>query len=58
MQKHAEEARKREEELTHHQKDLFEALMQRFLVRQDEDRVGLAVEQVEPGVRAQPPQPQ
>ena len=30
MQKHVEEARKREEELTHRQNDLFEAFMQRF----------------------------
>ena len=32
MQKQAKETRKREEELTHCQNDLFEALMQRFPV--------------------------
>ena len=32
--------------------------MQRFLVRQGEDRAGPTFEQVEPEVRAQPPQPQ
>ena len=58
MQKQVEETRKREEELTHHQNDLFEAFMQRFLVHQGEDRIGPTVEQVEPVVRAQPPQPQ
>ena len=34
------------------------SFMQRFLVHQDEDKVGPTVEQVEPEVRAQPPQPQ
>ena len=38
-----------------HQNDLFEAFMQRFPVHQGEDRVGPAVEQVEPEVREQPP---
>ena len=45
MQKQVEEARKRDEELTHRQNDLFKTFLQRFLVRQGEDRVGPAVEQ-------------
>ena len=57
MQKHVEEARRREEELTRRQNDLFEVFMQRNLVRQGENRAGLVVEQVEPEVRAQPLQP-
>ena len=56
MQKQEEETKKREEELTRCQNDLFEALMQRFPVQQGEDRVGPAVEQVGPEVGAQPPQ--
>ena len=55
MQTWVEEARKGEEELTHHQNDLFEAFMLRFLVHQGEDRAVPQVEQVEPEVRAQPP---
>ena len=55
MQKQAKEARKREEELTHRQNELFERFMQRFLVRQGEDRTGHVVEQVGPKVRVQPP---
>ena len=55
MQRQAEEARRREDELTCHQNDLFEAFIQRFLVCQGEDREGPMVEQVEPEVRAQPP---
>ena len=51
MQKQVEEARKREEEFTCHQNDFFKTFMQRFPVRQGEDRVGPAVEQVEPEVR-------
>ena len=58
IQKQAEETRKIEEELTRCQNDLFEALIQRFLVRQGEDRAGPAIEQVGPEVKAQPPQPQ
>ena len=55
IQKQAEEARRREEELTHHQNQLFEAFMQRFLVPQGENRASLAVEQVGLQVREQPP---
>ena len=51
MQKQAVEARKREEELTCHQNDLFEVFMQRFLVPQGENRVGPTGEQVGPEVR-------
>ena len=58
MQRQVEEARKREEELTRHQNQLFEAFMQRFPVPQGENRVGPAVEQVGLEVRVQPPQPQ
>ena len=58
MQRQAEEARKREEELTCRQNQLFEAFMQRFPVPQGENRVGLIVEQVGLEVRVQPPQPQ
>ena len=58
MQKQAEEARKREEELSHRQNEMFEMFMQRFLVPQGENKAGPAVEQVGPEVRVQPPQPQ
>ena len=58
MQKQAEEAKEREKELTCRQNNLFEALMQRFLVHQGEDRAGPTTEQGEPKVREQPPQPQ
>ena len=54
MQKQTKEARRREEKLIRRQNELFEAFMQRFQVRQGEDRAGPAVEQVEPEVRAQP----
>ena len=37
---------------------MFEAFIQRFPVLQGEDKAGPTVEQVEPEVRAQPPQPQ
>ena len=57
MQKQTK-TRRREEELTHRQNDLLEAFIQRFLVRQGEDKAGPTLEQVEPEVRAQPPQPQ
>ena len=50
MQKQ-EEARKREEELTHYQNQLFEAFMQRFPIPQSENRAGPAVEQMGPEVR-------
>ena len=56
MQKQAEETRRKKEEFTRRQNDLFEAFIQRFLVRQGEDRAGPTVEQVEPEVRAQPQQ--
>ena len=46
MQKHAEEARSREEELTLRQNQLFEAFMQRCPVFQGEYRVGPTVEYV------------
>ena len=52
MQKQVEEARKREEELTRSQNDLFEAFTQRFPVCKGKDRAGLAIEQVEPEVRS------
>ena len=58
IQKQAKKARKKEEELTRHQINLFEAFMQRFSVYQGDDKVGPAVEQVELEVMAQPPQPQ
>ena len=58
MQKQAEEARKREEELTCCQNQLFEGFMQRFLVPQGENRAGLVIKQVGPEIREQPPQPQ
>ena len=58
MQKQAEEASKREEELTRRQNQLFEAFMQRFPVPQGENQASHAVEQVGPEVREQPPQPQ
>ena len=51
MQKQAKEARRREEELTCHQNQLFEAFMQRFPVPQGKNRAGLAVEQIGPEVR-------
>ena len=54
MQKH-EETRRREEELTHHQNELFEAFMQRLPVPQGENRVGPTIEQVGSEVRVQPP---
>ena len=44
MLKHVEEARRREEELTCRQNDLFEAYMQRFPTRRGEDRAFLVVE--------------
>ena len=46
MQKQAKEAREREEELAHHQNQLFGAFMQRFLVSQGENRPSLVVEYV------------
>ena len=58
IQKQVEDARNREEELTRCQNQLFDVLMQRFLVPQDENRAGPAVEQIGPKVRAPPPQPQ
>ena len=58
MQKKAKEARRREDELTRRQNELFETFMQRFLVHKGEDRAAPMVEQVGPEVRAQPPQPQ
>ena len=54
IQKHTKEARQREEELTHHQNQSFEAFMQRFPVPQDENRVGPTVEQVGLEIREQP----
>ena len=57
MQKQAEEARRREEDLTRHQNKLFEAFMQRFLIPLGENRAGPAVEQMGPEFRVQPPQP-
>ena len=57
MQRQAEEARKKEEELTRRQNQLFEAFMQRFPVPQGENRAGPAVEQIGPEIRVQPPQP-
>ena len=44
MQKQAEEDRRRKEELTRYQNDLFEAFMQRFLICRGDDRAGLTVE--------------
>ena len=58
MHQQAEEVRNREEELTCHQNELFEAFIQRFSVPQGENRAGPMVEQVGPEVRVQPPQPQ
>ena len=58
IQKHAKEARNREEELTRRQNQLFDALMQRFPVPQGENRAGPAVEQMGPEVRVPLPQPQ
>ena len=58
IQKQAEEARNREEELTRHQNKLFDALMQSFLVLQGENRAGPAAEQMGPEIRVPPPQPQ
>ena len=55
MQKQAEEAIRREEELTHRQNEFFEAFMQRFLFPQGENKAGSVVEQVGPEVRVQPP---
>ena len=46
MQRQAEEARKRVEELARHQNQLFEAFMQRFLVPQGGNRLGPVVEYV------------
>ena len=57
MQKQAEEARKREDELMRLQNQLFKAFIQRFSVPQGKHRAGFAVEQVELEVRVQPPQP-
>ena len=44
IQKQAKEAKNREEELSRRQNQLFEAFIQRFLVPQDENIVGPAVE--------------
>ena len=44
MRKQADEAREREEELTHRQNQLFEVFMQRFLVPQGENRPSPVVE--------------
>ena len=44
MQKQVEEDRRRKEELTRYQNDLFEAFMQRFLICWGDDRAGLTVE--------------
>ena len=58
IQKQAEEARNREDELTRPQNQLFEAFIQRFPVPQDENRASPIVEQMGSEVRVQPPQPQ
>ena len=58
MQKQAEEARRREEELTRCQNELFEAFMQRFPVPQGENKTSPTGEQIGPEVRVQPPQSQ
>ena len=58
MQKQAEEARRREEELTRRQNELFAASIQRFSIPQGENRAGPAVKQVGPKVRVQNSQPQ
>ena len=58
LQKQAEEAKKREEELTCHHNQLFEAFIRRFSVPQGENRVGPSIEQVGPKIREQHPQPQ
>ena len=50
MQKQAEDARRREEELTHCQNQLFEAFIQRFPVPLSENRVGPIVEKMGPEV--------
>ena len=55
MQKQAKEGRRREEELTRHKNELFEAFMQRFSVPQGENQAGSVGEQVGPKVRVQPP---
>ena len=57
MQKQAEEARKRKEELMQRQNQLFEVFMQRFPVPQSKNRAGPTVEQIGLEVRVQPPQP-
>ena len=58
IQKQADEARNREEELTCRQNQLFDVLMQRFPVPQGENRVVPAAEQMGLEVRVPPPQPQ
>ena len=55
MHKQIEEARRREEELTRRQNELFEAFIQRIFVPQGENRASLMGEQVRPEVRVQPP---
>ena len=55
MQKQVEKARRRKEEVTHRQNQLFEVFMQRFSVPQDENRASAAIEQVGPEVREQSP---
>ena len=57
IQKRIEEARKREEELTRCQNQLFEAFKQRFPIPQGKNMVDPIVEQIGPEVRVQPPQP-
>ena len=57
VQRQAEEAKKREKELTRDQNQLFEAFIQRFPVPQGENVAGPTVEPVGPEIRVQPPQP-
>ena len=52
MQKQAEDARRREEELAHHQNDMLEEFLQRFLVHQGDDITSPTAEQVEPNVKS------
>ena len=44
IQKQAEDAKRREDELIFHHNEMFKVFMQRIPARQDENRAGLAAE--------------